>query len=196
VISAVGHEVDFTICDFVADLRAATPSAAAEIVIKSKAEISDRVRQLETRLQSLIKYRLSQLRNFLSAKAGSRGFVVAETRIRRMTQRVDDLAFRLEQAGRTRSFIRMRAHRLELTEQRLAGAVQRALKIWHQSFARIAHTLDALSPLAVLERGYAICLTPEGRVVRSAETVEIESEVKVRLHQGSLSTKVISKSQS
>src|SRR5262250_2881702 len=100
VISAVGHEVDFTICDFAADLRAPTPSAAAEIVIKSKAEIADRVRQLETRLESQMKYRLSDMRSFLSSKVGSRGFVVAENRIRRMTQRVDDLAFRLEQIGR------------------------------------------------------------------------------------------------
>jgi len=194
VISAVGHEVDFTISDFVADLRAPTPSAAAEIVIKSKAEIADRVLQLTNRLQSLMKYRLSTLRNFLSSKVGSRGFVVAETRIRRMSQRVDDLAFRLEQAGRSRAFIRMRAHRLELGEQRLAGAMHRLLRVWHQSFARLAHTLDALSPLAVLERGYAICLTPEGRVVRSAAGLEVDSEVKVRLHEGSLQARVISKS--
>jgi exodeoxyribonuclease VII large subunit len=193
VISAVGHEVDFTICDFVADLRAPTPSAGAEIVIKSKAEIADRVRQSQVRLESLMKYRMSALRNFLSSKVGSRGFVVAETRIRRMTQRVDDLTFRLEQAGRSRAFIRMRAHRVELCEQRLAAAIQRLLKTWHQSFARIAHTLDALSPLAVLERGYAICLTPDGRVVRSADAVDIDSEVKVRLHQGTVSARVISK---
>jgi exodeoxyribonuclease VII large subunit len=193
VISAVGHEVDFTICDFVADLRAPTPSAAAEIVIKSKDEIADRVRQLESRLESRMKYRLSALRNFFASKVGSRGFVVAETRIRRLTQRVDDLAFRLEQTGRSLAFIRTRAHRVELCEQRLSAAIHRALKIWHQSFARIAHTLDALSPLAVLERGYAICLTPEGRVIRSAGAVEIDSEVTVRLHEGSLSAKVSSK---
>jgi exodeoxyribonuclease VII large subunit len=195
VISAVGHEVDFTICDFVADLRAPTPSAAAEIVIRSKTEIGDRLRQLETMLESQMKYRLSAVRNLLSSKVGSRGFVVAENRIRRMTQRVDDLAFRLEQFGRTRGFLRMRVHRVELGEQRLASAMQRALKRCHQSFARIAHTLDALSPLAVLERGYAICLTPHGQVVRSANTVEIGSEVQVRLHEGSLSARVTSKTE-
>src|SRR5205823_13218030 len=137
VISAVGHEVDFTICDFVADLRAPTPSAAAEIVIKSKSEIADRVAQLENRLGSLMKYRLSGMRNFLASRVGSRGFVVAETRIRRMSQRVDDLAFRLEQAGRTGTFIRTRAHRVELSEQRLSAAIQQGLKRWHHSFARI-----------------------------------------------------------
>src|SRR5215831_3420799 len=193
VISAVGHEVDFTICDFVADLRAPTPSAAAEIVIKSKAEIADRVRQLEDRLQSVMKYRLSKLRNFLASKAGSRGFVVAETRIRRMSQRVDDLAFRLERAGRSDVFIRPRAHRVQIAEQQLSNAVHQRLKKAHQAFASVAHTLDALSPLAVLERGYAICLTPDGHVVRSAESVEIGANVEVRLHEGSLSAQVTKK---
>jgi exodeoxyribonuclease VII large subunit len=191
VISAVGHEVDFTICDFAADLRAPTPSAAAEIVVKSKNEILDRVSQLESRLGSLTKYRLGALRNFLASKVGSRGFVVAENRIRRMTQRVDDLTFRLEQTGRSGSFVRERAHRVELCEQRLAATIQQQLKKWHQAFAGFAHTLDALSPLAVLERGYAICLTPEGRVVRSAESVQPGDDVKVRLHQGTLLAKVI-----
>jgi len=193
VISAVGHEVDFTICDFVSDLRAPTPSAAAEIVIKSKEEIGDRVRQLESRLESIVKYRLSGLRGFLATKVGSRGFVVAENRIRRLGQRVDDLAFRLEQAGRSGTLIRTRGHRVELCEQRLSAAMDRSLKKWHQSFARIAHTLDALSPLAVLERGYAICLTPDGRIVRSAEAVEIDTDVTVRLHKGTLVAKVQSK---
>src|SRR5213593_5039313 len=138
VISAVGHEVDFTICDFVADLRAPTPSAAAEIVIKSKVEISQRVEQLQGRLEAVIKYRIGQLRHFLASKVGSRGFVVAENRIRRMAQRVDDLTFRLEQIGRTRSFIRSRMHRVEICEQRLSTAIHQRLKKWHQAFARIA----------------------------------------------------------
>ena len=193
VISAVGHEVDFTISDFVADLRAATPSAAAEIVIKSKAEIAERVKRLEGRLEGVMKYRLSGLRNFLASKIGSRGFVVAESRIRRMAQRVDDLAFRLEQIGRSGTLIRGRAHRLELCEQQLSAAIHQRLKKWHQAFARIAHTLDAISPLAVLERGYAICLTPEGHVIRSADAVEPDSTVKVKLHEGSLLAKVIEK---
>jgi exodeoxyribonuclease VII large subunit len=193
VISAVGHEVDFTICDFVADLRAPTPSAAAEIVIKSKIEISERVSQLENRLEGNIKYRLSTLRHFMASKVGSRGFVVAEARIRRMAQRVDDLAFRVEQLGRTGSFLRARAHSVEICEQRLSNAVNQGLKKWHQAFARIAHTLEALSPLAVLERGYAICLTPEGQVIRSADAVETESTVKVKLHKGSIEARVISK---
>jgi len=75
----------------------------------------------------------------------------------------------------------------------LSASIHQRLKKWHQAFAGFAHTLDALSPLAVLERGYAICLTPEGRVVRSADSVEIGSEVKVQLHEGRLSAKVTDK---
>src|SRR5438874_4228562 len=190
VISAVGHEVDFTICDFVADLRAPTPSAAAEIVIRSKIEIAERVVQLQNRLEGTMKYRLSTLRHFMASKVGIRGFVVAETRIRRMAQRVDDLAFRVEQFGRTGGFLRTRAHGVQICEQRLSNAINQKLRKWHQAFGGIAHTLEALSPLAVLERGYAICLTPEGQVVRSAGTVAVDATVNVRLHEGSLQAKV------
>jgi exodeoxyribonuclease VII large subunit len=164
-------------------------------VIKSKAEITERVRQSEKRLESSMRYRLGALQNFLSAKVGARGFIVAEARIRRMAQRVDDLAFRLEQTGRNRSFTRTRTHRVEICEQRLSAAIHRLLKNWHQSFARIAHTLDALSPLAVLERGYAICLTPDGRVVKSAEAVGVGDELDVRLHEGRLTAKILTAEQ-
>jgi exodeoxyribonuclease VII large subunit len=110
-----------------------------------------------------------------------------------MSQRVDDLGFRLEHLGRAGSFINARAHRVQLCEQRLSAAIQQQFKKSHQVFARIAHTLDALSPLAVLERGYAICLTPDGRVIRSAEGISPDATVKVKLHEGSLLAKVISK---
>src|SRR5436190_2108763 len=80
-----------------------------------------------------------------------------------------------------------------ICEQQLVIAVQQRLRKWHQAFGRIAHTLDALSPLAVLERGYAICLAPDGRVVRSADAVDVDQTVKVKLHQGSLSARVTAK---
>ena len=193
VISAVGHEVDFTISDFVADLRAATPSAAAELVIKSQEELLQRVAGLEDRLQGHIRRRFSTLRSFLASKVGSRGFVVAETRIRRLVQRVDDIAFRLEQVGRSGALTRTRMHRVEISQQQLSSAIHQNLRKWHEGFAAAAHTLDALSPLAVLERGYAVCLTPEGRVVRSASDVEVNGTVEVRLHQGKLNAQVLSK---
>lgn len=193
VISAVGHEVDYTICDFVSDLRAPTPSAAAEIVIRSKEELYQRVEELKGRLVGTMKYRLSRLRNFLVTKAGHQGFVVAENRIRRMSQRVDELTFRLEQLGRSGTFVKTRQHRVEICTQRLTNSINQVLKKSHQAFTRVAHTLDALSPLAVLERGYAICQAADGHVVREASQVAVEETVTVRLHRGRLEAKVLGK---
>jgi exodeoxyribonuclease VII large subunit len=193
VISAVGHEVDFTISDFVADLRAPTPSAAAEIVAQSKEMLAQRVVHLDNRLRAGIQQRLSMLRNFLASKVGSRGFAVAEAQFRRLAQRVDDLGFRLEQVGRSGTLVTNRLHRVELDEHRLEAAMHKLLTKSQQAFARIAHTLDALSPLAVLERGYAVCLDAEGRVVRSAESVAVNSSIEVRLHEGRLRAAVTAK---
>jgi exodeoxyribonuclease VII large subunit len=190
VISAVGHEVDFTIADFVSDLRAATPSAAAEIVIQSKDVLSQRVAQLENRLQGSIRYRLSTLRHFLASKVGSRGFAVAEAQVRRLAQRVDDLGFRLLQFGRPGTLTQSRAHRVELSEHRLIHVMEQAIQKSQQSFSRVAGTLDALSPLAVLDRGYAVCQTPDGHVVRAADTVDLNSNIRIRLSRGSLTAVV------
>jgi exodeoxyribonuclease VII large subunit len=193
VISAVGHEVDFTIADFVSDLRAATPSAAAEIVIQSKEVLSQRVAQLENRLHGSIRYRLSTLRHFLASKVGSRGFAVAEAQVRRLVQRVDDLGFRILQFGRPGTLTQSSAHRVELCEHRLNHAMQQVIRKSQQSFSRVAGTLDALSPLAVLDRGYAVCQKPDGRVVRDADSVDVNSAVRIRLSRGSLSAIVTSR---
>jgi exodeoxyribonuclease VII large subunit len=193
VISAVGHEVDFTIADFVSDLRAPTPSAAAEIVIQSKDVLSQRVSQLENRLHGSIRYRLSTLRHFLASKVGSRGFAVAEAQVRRLAQRVDDLGFRLLQVGRSGTVTQTRAHRVEITESRLIHAMEQSLRKSGQVFSRVAGTLDALSPLAVLDRGFAVCQTPDGRIIRNSDAVELKSSVRIRLSHGSLSAVVTGK---
>jgi exodeoxyribonuclease VII large subunit len=193
VISAVGHEVDFTICDFVSDYRAPTPSAAAEIICKSKEELFQRVETCSNRLQNAVRYRLRTLRHFLDSKVGARGFAVAEAQLKRLSQRVDDLGFRLTQLGMSKTLFQGRRHRVEVLHRRSEAAIQLRLRRAHEAFARIAHTLDAISPLAVLERGYAVCLTPEGKVVRTVESVEVNDPVKVRLHQGTLLATVTGK---
>lgn len=190
VISAVGHEVDFTIADFAADRRAPTPSAAAEIVCESKESLYRQVSNLSGRLEGAVRYRLKTLRHFLDSKVGARGFAVAEAQLKRLSQRVDDLGFRLERFGRSGNLIRDRRHRLELSGHRLESVMRFRLRRAHEAFARIAHTLDAISPLAVLERGYAVCLTPEGKVIRSSDSVEVSAAIKVRLHQGILRANV------
>ena len=193
VISAVGHEVDFTIADFVADRRAPTPSAAAEIVCESKESLYRQVKGLSGRLEGAVRYRLKTLRLFLDSKVGARGFAVAEAQLKRLSQRVDDLGFRLEQFGRSGNFARERRHQLETLRHRMESVIQFRLRRANEAFSRIAHTLDAISPLAVLERGYAVCLTPEGKVIRSADAVELDEAIKVRLHQGILRATVSGK---
>jgi len=217
VISAVGHEVDFTIADFVADLRAPTPSAAAEMVIQSKEALTQRVRQLDIHLLGGMRLRLSTLRHFLATKVGSRGFVVAEAQVRRLSQRVDDLGFRLLRLGESGAlleprsrrladlrsrlnriaqsgeFIRGRNHSVDLCEHKLTSCMQHHLRQLRQKFAGTAAQLDALSPLAVLDRGYAVCQTLEGRVIRSADEVELNSAIKVRLLRGTLFADVTAK---
>jgi exodeoxyribonuclease VII large subunit len=192
VISAVGHEVDFTIADFVADLRAPTPSAAAEIVSQSKEELFRQVEQLDRRLKAVVRYRLSNVRGFLASKVGSRGFAVAEAQLKRLAQRVDDFGLRLERFGRDGGFLKSRAHRVEVCAHQLEASIRKRLRRAHDAFGRAAHTLDALSPLAVLERGYAVCRTAEGQLVRDAARVPVDSAVTVRVHQGSLVARVLS----
>ncbi|HTG74474.1 MAG TPA: exodeoxyribonuclease VII large subunit [Terriglobia bacterium] len=193
VITAIGHEVDFTIADFVADRRAPTPSAAAEIVCQTKEELLRRIQDFSNRLQGSLRYRLRTMRHFLDSKVGSRGFAVAEAQLKRLSQRVDDLGFRLERFGQSGNFARERRHRIEVLKHRMESLMQFRLRRAHEAFGKIAHTLDALSPLAVLERGYAVCLTPQGKVIRSAEAVEVNSSVKVRLHEGTLRATVSGK---
>jgi exodeoxyribonuclease VII large subunit len=120
---------------------------------------------------------------------GSRGFVVAEAQVRRLSQRVDDLEFRLQQVGRSGSM---------LSARYVSGIIPTAVDTFDRSIHSEIEAVicpccryaDALSPLAVLERGYAICRASDGRVVRQADAVELQSAVKVRLSRGSLTAVV------
>jgi exodeoxyribonuclease VII large subunit len=212
VVSAVGHETDFTISDFVADVRAPTPSAAGEIVSATKRELIERLEVAEGRMKAAVRYRVSELRRFLAARVGGRGFVVAEARIGRLTQRVDEYTFRLkrvlssgELAGRVRRRIedmdgrsrRNLSARLDSFQRRVADAdrdVSRAMKTVladrRERFHRQTETLDALSPLAVLDRGYSVCRTLDGRLVRSASGMDPGTGIEILLHEGRLEAEV------
>ena len=190
VISAVGHEIDFTISDFVADVRAPTPSAAAEMVVQTKREVLERVETAQERMTAAIRYRLSELRGFLATRVGGRGFLVAEQRIREMSQQVDDYVFRLEQFARSGRFYSSRANTLAMADQTIATHMARVFEKARERFRTSTQTLDALSPLAVLERGYAVCRKPDGTVIRSPRDVDLDSEVDIRLREGQISARV------
>ncbi len=212
VVSAVGHETDFTISDFVADVRAPTPSAAAEMVARSKRELADRLHAGEQRMAAAFRYRLSRLRQFLTARAGHRGFAIVEGRLKQRAQQVDDCVFRMDRVVRSGQWVGERRRRVDdatvrartsVTAMTVEGrrglasavdAMRRAgeLKVVRarQRLAALEETLQALSPLGVLARGFAVCRTAEGRVVRSAQEAPAGADVTILLHEGRLEARV------
>jgi len=212
-ISAVGHETDFTIADFVADLRAPTPSAAAEQVVRAKADLEAHLGALDKHLHSALALRLSRVRSRVAALTSHRVFEAERGRLRSAAQRVDDLV-RRAQTGLTRTRERGR-DRLRHAEGRLSAfrwerqlserreAVTRSLAALRLRLAaslearraalgQNAARLDSLSPLAVLGRGYALAWKGE-RLLRRASDVAAGESIRLRLHQGALNATVTSK---
>ena len=189
VISAVGHESDFTIADFVADARAPTPSAAAEMVIETKVQLHRQIRTLRETLAQRARYRLLALRHRLSGLAAHRAFEGVRGLVRRRAQQVDDLDRRLRRLD-----IRLR---LQHGRASLAGCVARlehALRLSLERdrgrLASLSAQLQHLGPLAVLDRGYALVYGPDGRLLRDAAKVEPGDVLDVRLQKGRLAAEV------
>lgn len=211
VISAVGHETDFTIVDFVADLRAPTPSAAAELVIRSRQEIEDQAESLRLRLARAMRYRLLVSRQRLTEAAQHGAFPRMRDGIRRRQQLVDDLRFRLEKAERkllehnrrrwerASSAVRhydagrvLAGIRRELLNQtsRLVAAAKARLFVKRSAFEQRERQLKALSPLSILERGYALVFDASGNLVKRSAQVERGERISARLAEGELSARV------
>jgi len=214
-ISAVGHETDFTIADFVADLRAATPSAAAERVVQAKEELQARVRALDERRDGALRLRLARVRARVEAAAAHRVFAAERGRLRILAQRTDELARRAE-TGLLRGVERARAHerrlrerleafrldrqlaarreRLERQRDRLAVLFRAETERRRSRLGRLAASLDGLSPLSVLGRGYALVFQEaQERLVRDAAEVEAGEALRIRLHKGALRATIVSK---
>ena len=162
IISAVGHETDFTVADFVADLRASTPSAAAEIVTAARDEISARLTGLREDMAAALRYRLLEQRNRVQELQASRAFDDVHTRIRRAAQRFDEAVYAMETAMR----------------QRLTQAGER--------FAVSSGKLHSLSPLAVLGRGYSIATDSQGRIIKRAADVQPGERLRLRVADGEM----------
>jgi len=211
VISAIGHETDFTIVDFVADLRAPTPSAAAELVIRSRQEIEAQVEDLYRRLERALRYRLLMARQDLTERAQHGAFARMMDGIHRRQQRVDEQRFRLEKAERQlldrfhrrcESTIaavrhydarrRLAAVRQELQAQvaNLAAATHTRLLELRGALDRQTASLEALSPVAILNRGYAMIFDAKGELVRDAGRLNAGEEVSARLARGRLRARV------
>jgi exodeoxyribonuclease VII large subunit len=207
VISAVGHETDFTIIDFVADLRAPTPSAAAELVIRSRQEIEDNASALHERLARAMRYRLLIQRQALTELAQHGAFGRMIELIRQRQQRLDDLTHRMELAERqllermhrrwetTSAAVRHYDLRLVLSGMRkeleswtaALAAVTRNVVLQHRVRSeRLDTALQSLSPLAILDRGYALVFDAGGKLLKDARQVKVGDEISARLARGEI----------
>jgi len=210
-VSAIGHETDFTIADFVADLRAPTPSAAAELITAAQHRIEERVQALDARVRRAIQYQVILARQRFTALSTDTLHNRLQTLIGRRGQRLDDLRHRLESATNRRlrapasriAAIALRLDRqnpsvrLALTRRRLDSASESLNRLALTTVAtrttRLDHVsarLHALSPLAVLNRGYALVYAANGQLLRNAADVGTGDPVRARLAQGSLTAEV------
>jgi len=210
VISAVGHEIDFTISDFVADLRAPTPSAAAELVVGRKEEFEERLSETSEKLRGMLRSATLKARNRLLAASGSYVFREPVNMVARFRQRLDGLWMRMEH--RATGSLRDGQQRLDglwmQMEHSTRGAMQEgrgkvadvglrilhATRLRHQSATqdvrRLTTQLRVLNPLAVLDRGYSVTRDAEGKILSSAEGIDVGQRLHTQFAQGSIESEV------
>ena len=212
VISSVGHETDTTLIDFVSDMRAATPTAAAEIATPVLMEIHQQLRNLQTRLEQALSRQLQIKRERMQALANASIFQNPERIYQVYQQRVDQLEMRLQQIMQQsvqykRQQLLKNQHRLELgspsrrvqTEKqalqylakRLEQAQGQLMKDKKQQFQRAIQQLDLLSPLKIMNRGYGI-LQQEETIIKSVDQLEVNQELTIQLVDGTVRSKVTS----
>jgi exodeoxyribonuclease VII large subunit len=188
VISAVGHETDFTISDFVADLRAPTPSAAAELVVGRKDAFERELAQHSAALARALRQAWLEARARFLAAAGHYVFREPANLVRLYRQRLEGLGVRLRRRLEDRA--REAQQGLDDLALRLTQRVQASRTLWRQQVSGLERQLAALSPLAVLERGYSLTRTCDGRVVRSAGELRKGQAVVTRVARGSFESEV------
>ncbi|MGC8793801.1 MAG: exodeoxyribonuclease VII large subunit [Bryobacteraceae bacterium] len=216
VISAIGHETDFTIADFVADLRAPTPSAAAEMLTPAREQVLEQISGFLERMGQAMRYRLAQAARALEQRGLPRVTALLQRRLGRALQCVDELDFRARH--RIRALLELHKRRLADLEVRLRGrdlrlrfagfrrrlenaraaadlAMRDRLARGRARYERVVAQLEQLSPLRVLDRGYAIVQDEAGRIVKDAAEVAPPSMLRVRLARGRLRVSVIEASQ-
>jgi len=211
IISAVGHEVDYTIADFVADVRAPTPSAAAEMVVTRKDEFLERVEHLNKSAGQAIRYRLRDHRARVERLSDHQAFLAVRHAFQMASQKLDDTNYRARTgvekrlqalrsrldraAGRLEAFrldrqIGESKSRLKLLRAELHATIQARTALAHQRLARYGAQLEALSPLAVLGRGYSLGWDAKGILLREASKASPGDKVRITLHRGELDCRV------
>ncbi len=211
VISAVGHETDFTISDFVADLRAPTPSAAAELVICTREQLLDSIAGCRRKLVQSARYKIVQSARQLHQLGVDRATNVLHRGLGRRGQRIDELDYRSRDRMRAEIEARKRRlgelearvrrqdvelrfaqarHRLETAQKDMLQAIQWRLSKSRNQLSPVLAHLTQLSPLKILDRGYALVLREDGRLVKSPADAPPGTDIRVRLAQGGLAATV------
>jgi exodeoxyribonuclease VII large subunit len=211
VVSAVGHEIDFSIADFVADLRAPTPSAAAELLVPDAVAISRHLQQLQQRLLTLQQrklqghaQRLDHLFTRLHTQRPQARLARDHERLLHLQRRLSAVLREQSQRRHTqlerlharllalhpRARLPLLARRLAEQDQRLRRAIAYTLERQQTALRHAGHALHAVSPLATLERGYAILFDANGQVLRSANNVATGTALRARLVDGELPLRV------
>jgi exodeoxyribonuclease VII large subunit len=214
VISGVGHETDFTIADFVADVRASTPSAAAELVVQTRREFDKHIADLRQTLTEQIRYRILVLSRRVHELGARRGFRRPLDLLRQQRQRADEmtsrlalgLRARLEQSRKRYTAAHLRIFRfdfrarisalrirLERRATELAKKMERLSRVKRERLEKLLVQLEERGPLKVLERGYSIVTDSTGAVLRDASAVSLGDSLTIQLHKGSLTTEVKAK---
>ncbi|MBL1384146.1 MAG: exodeoxyribonuclease VII large subunit [Colwellia sp.] len=207
IISAVGHEIDTTISDYVADMRAPTPSAAAELVSPNTQELHSKVTQLINRLNNAFKHSIADKRALATQLQHRLNLCHPRNQLNQKAQRLDELSIALQQAMQSRLYQQERtlnnltprlmrqspdkklaqaSHQLSQLQARLNQAIQQQLQQANNSLALQASKLDSVSPLNVLARGYSITKTQQGKVVKSVGQIKAGDVLVTELVDGSL----------
>lgn len=216
IVSAVGHEIDFTIADFVADLRAPTPSGAAELAVPDGADWLRRYGQVGSRLRALVGRRLADLDERLGWQRSRLERLHPGNRLRQQAQRLDELEQRLVMASRgrlrhlgselatlaagLRGFsplprIMTARERLRSADGRIRTAIRHRIERSRGRLEALDKTLRAVGPEGTLSRGYAIVTLPDGAVVRSPAQVGLDQEIGIRVATGGFSARVTGRDQ-
>jgi exodeoxyribonuclease VII large subunit len=211
VVSGIGHEVDFTIADFVADVRAATPTAAAETVTPDQNSWLQSLAWYQQRLHQLMTEKIqrqNELLNWLNGRLAQQHPVAV---VQRLSQKLDDLdqrmryawRFRVQQAGNRIQQLNSRLlaaspkialgryqHSLQILSQRMSYRISALLEQHRARLSNCARTLQAISPLQTLERGYSITTDSDGKTIIDAERLSKGDEIQTRLHKGMIISRI------
>ncbi|WP_060434483.1 exodeoxyribonuclease VII large subunit [Serratia marcescens] len=189
IVSAVGHETDVTIADFVADLRAPTPSAAAELVSRNQLELLRQLQSQQQRLEMAMDYYLAQRQQTLLFKLQRRMEDGMQQQLRLAARRSERAQQRLAQV-QPQGRIHRYQQRVQQQEYRLQQAMERQLNAYRQRFGVACSQLETVSPLATLARGYSVTQTPRGELLKTTKQAQVGELLKTRLQDGWVESEV------